>query len=158
MISALPGVRLSIFASLAWSIAMAASAAIAGAVKSWSPGGNLQMIIAVFDFGGLAGFVPALTAYRFYAADKARGQRFSLAFLALLATTLLFTWLTYLAIFRSYYAQWHDDFLTGDWLREQFFTTASSAYQFAVLGLRSFLPLGLPALFFASWLISKKPV
>jgi hypothetical protein len=137
---------------------MAASAALAGVMKRWSSGGNLEIVVATFAAGGLAGFAPALFACRFLGAGKTRSQRFALAFLALAAATIACTTLMFTLVLRSYYAQWHDDFPSIDWFEEQFFTTASATYQFAVLGLRSFLPLGLPALFFAAWLISKKPV
>jgi hypothetical protein len=156
--AALPAPRLAVLGSLAWALTMAASAALAGVMKSRAFGGNLETVIAVFGIGGLAGFVPALTAYRLFGRQKTHSQRFSLMFLALTLPTIACTSLTFTLILRSYYAQWHDDFPSPHWFEEQFFTTASSTYQFAVLGLRSFLPLGLPALFFASWLISKKPV
>jgi hypothetical protein len=156
--AALPSPAFAVFASLAWAMAMAASAALAGAMKSRAFSGNLETVIAVFGAGGLAGFAPALTAYRLFGRHKARGQRFSLMFLALAATTIICTSLAYTLVYRTYYAQWHDDFPSLHWFEEQFFTTASSTYQFAVLGLRSYLPLGIIALFLASWLMSKKPV
>ena len=137
---------------------MGASAALAGVMKSWAGGGNLVFVTASFAAGGLAAFVPALIAYRMFGARKSRSQRLALIFLALTAATILFTNMAFALIYRTYYAQWHGDFLSGDWLRQQFFTTASSTYQFAVIGLRSYFPLGIAALFFASWLISKKPV
>jgi hypothetical protein len=156
--AALPAPALAVFGSLGWASVTGASAALAGLMKSRAFGGNLETVIAVFGIGGLAGFVPALTAYRLFGRQKTHNQRFSLIFLALTLATVACTSLTFTLILRSYYAQWHDDFPSFHWFEEQFFTTASSTYQFAVLGLRSFLPLGLPALFLASWLISKKPV
>jgi hypothetical protein len=137
---------------------MSASAFLSGAARGKAFGGSLETLVLTFFIGGLAGFVPALFLFRLFGAGMARSQRFALAFLALSAATIACTSLTFTIIFRSYYAQWHDNFLTGDWLREQFFTFASASYQFGVLGLRSFLPLGLVALFGAAWLISKKPV
>jgi hypothetical protein len=156
--AALPAPALAVAGSLGWALTMASSAALAGLMRSRAFGGNLETVIAVFGIGGLAGFVPALTAYRLFGRQKSRSQRFSLMFLALTLATVACTSLTFTLILRSYYAQWHDDFPSLHWFEEQFFTTASSTYQFAVLGLRSFLPLGLPALFFAAWLMSKKPV
>ena len=155
---ALSGFATPLLGSIAWSLAMGASAALSGALKAKAFGGNLEMTVMVFAFGGLAGFAPGLAAFRYLAAGKSRSQRFSLAFLSLAGATLLFTAITFALIFRSYYAQWHETVFSGDWFRQQFFTTASSFYQFAVLGLRSYLPIGLPSLFLASWLISKKPV
>jgi hypothetical protein len=137
---------------------MGASAALAGVMKSWAGGGNLRVVAISFAAGGFAAFVPAFAAYRLFGARKTRSQRFSLAFLTLASATVFFTAITFALIFRSYYAQWHDTVFSGDWFRQQFFTTASSLYQFAVLGLRSYLPIGLPALFAAAWLISRKPV
>jgi hypothetical protein len=137
---------------------MGASALLSGAARGKAFGGNLETLVLTFFIGGLAGFVPALVIFRLFGAGKTRSQRFALAFLALAGLTIVCTSLTFTIIFRSYYAQWHGDVLTGHWLEQQFFTMASASYQFAVLGLRSFLPLGLFALFGAAWLISKKPV
>jgi hypothetical protein len=156
--AALPSPALAVFGSLAWGAVMCASAALAGVMKSRALNGNFETVIAIFAGGGFVGFVPALTAYRLFGRGKTRSQRFSLLFLALAAATIACTSLSYSLIYRSYYAQWHDDFPSLHWLEEQFFTTASSSYQFAVLGLRLFLPLGIVALFATSWLMSKKPV
>jgi hypothetical protein len=158
MKQALPGGAAALCGSLAWSLAMGSSAWLSGALKGKAFGGSLGTLVLTFAIGGLAGFVPALFAYRLLRAGKSASQRYALAFLALAAATIVCTSLTFTLIFRSYYAQWHDGILTGHWLEEQFFTLASAGYQFAVLGLRSFLPLGLAALFAASWLLSKKPV
>ena len=155
---ALPGGASALFGSLAWALVMGASAWLSGAMKAKAFGGSLETLVMTFAFGGLASFVPALIAYRLLGAGRSASQRFSLAFLALAGATIVSTSLTFTLIFRSYYAKWHDGFLTGHWLEQQFVTLASASYQFAVLGLRSFLPLGLAALFTASWLISKKPV
>jgi hypothetical protein len=45
-------------------------------------------------------------------------------------------------IYRNFYAQWHGDPFTRIWLFQLTFTSASALYQFAVLGLRLYLPLG----------------
>jgi hypothetical protein len=156
--AALPAPAFAVFGSIGWALAMAASAALAGVLKSRAFSGNLETVIAIFGIGGLAGFAPALAAYRLFGGRKARGQRFSLMFLALAAATIICTSLAYTLVYRTYYAQWHDDFPSLHWFEEQFFTTASSTYQFAVLGLRSYLPLGIIALFLTSWVMSKKPV
>ena len=131
---------------------------LSGALKGKALEGSLETLVLTFSIGGFAGFVPALFVYRLFSRGRSASQRFSLAFLALTAMTIVCTSLTFTLIFRAYYAQWHEAFLTRHWLEQQFFTTASASYQFAVLGLRSFLPLGLAALFLASWQISKKPV
>jgi hypothetical protein len=156
--AALPGGVEALFGSLVWAALMGASAWLAGAAAGKSIRGSLSAEIVTFSIGGLAALSPGLFLFRLLGPGKGHGQRFALIFLSLAAATALCTWLTFAVFFRAYYAQWHDDFLTGDWLREQIFTMASAGYQFAVLGLRSFLPLGLPALFLASWHISKKPV
>ena len=59
-------------------------------------------------------------------------------------------------IFRQYYAQWHGDPFTRIWLVQLVFTTASALYQFAVLGIRLYLPVGVIFLFAASWLLADR--
>ncbi|MGF9691472.1 hypothetical protein AAIH46_01530 [Rhizobium sp. 0TCS1.26] len=68
--------------------------------------------------------------------------RLPLAFVILGAATLAFTALLFALDYRAFYARWHADAFTLDWTLQQLFTTASATYQFLVIGLRLYLPLG----------------
>ena len=137
---------------------MALSAALTAWAREWAAGGNMRAVIVTFAIGGVLALVPALVLFNLAKARKSFSQRFAIAFLLLSAATLGSTLLVYSIGYRSYYAKWHAVALTHDWFLQLFFTTASGVYQFAVLGVRSFLPLGLVCLFGVSWLIARRPV
>ncbi|WP_137131236.1 hypothetical protein [Rhizobium sp. FY34] len=44
--------------------------------------------------------------------------------------------------YRAFYARWHADAFTRDWILQFLFTSASAVYQFLVLGFSLYLPLG----------------
>ena len=71
-------------------------------------------------------------------------------FLALSLSTLGTTALLFALDYRSYYASWHEEFGTITWAYQFVFTVAGAIVQFAVLGVRMFLPLGFAALFIVS--------
>ncbi len=52
--------------------------------------------------------------------------------------------------YRSYYAQWHEPALTIAWSIQFVHTVATAFYQFIVLGIRLYFPLGFIALALAS--------
>lgn len=52
--------------------------------------------------------------------------------------------------YRSYYAEWHASAFTPTWAFEFAFTMLTALYQFVVLGMRLYFPLGFAALVAAS--------
>ncbi|TIU13037.1 MAG: hypothetical protein E5W40_08905, partial [Mesorhizobium sp.] len=72
------------------------------------------------------------------------------AFVCLLATTISFTGGLFALHYRSYYAQWHEPALTIAWSIQFVHTVATAFYQFIVLGIRLYFPLGFIALALAS--------
>ena len=48
--------------------------------------------------------------------------------------------------YRLFYARWHAPFGTRTWVYQFTFTSASAVYQFIVMGIRLYLPLGFAAL------------
>jgi hypothetical protein len=64
----------------------------------------------------------------------------------LATVTIGLTALAYAIQYRLYYSEWHDDPFTIRWIFEVGFTTLAAMYQFAVMGMSLFLPLGLVAL------------
>jgi hypothetical protein len=60
--------------------------------------------------------------------------------------------------YRLFYAQWHRPFGTRIWAYQFIFTSAGAVYQFLVMGLRLYLPVGLPILAGTSlWLARSMP-
>jgi len=97
------------------------------------------------------------SAARRLANDPARLEAaFAAAFLCLTVFTIAVTSMIFALILRNFYAQWHGDPLSKLWLVQFAFTTASALYQFAVMGIRLYLPLGVMFLFGASWLLANR--
>jgi hypothetical protein len=98
----------------------------------------------------------ALATFRFVAFGRSREAAFAAAFICLTVFTIGATSLMFAIIYRNFYAQWHGDPFTRLWVIQLVFTTAAALYQFAVQGLRLYLPLGVIFLFGASWLLATR--
>ncbi len=144
--------------SLGWAAAMMASAGLNLFLLNRAPDKNTQLLVLFFGLGGLIAF--PLTAYlmRWMPLNWRTGQRFACAFIVLLVTTLGLTSFIFALQFRVYFAQWHDNEYSIRLVFETVFTILSAVYQFLVLALRLYLPLGLVALLGASWTFATKRV
>lgn len=138
--------------TLLWCAAMAASAAISLYwLRSGVVDATAERLIGVFALGALMGFPAALTLLSLVPDRWRNSQRFAAGFLAFGAATLGFTAFLVALDFLNYYSEWHDDHLSKRRVFETVMTILSACYQFLVLGLRLFLPLGFFALIAASW-------
>ena len=155
---ALPSLSFSVLGGLLWAGLMALSALVSMYLRHWENHAHFETIILVFCLGGFFAFAPAMLAYNVIARGKTRSQRFAAAYIALLFVTLGATAFVYYIQFRDYFAQWHEAALSRIWFLQTFYTGLGAAYEFAVLGSRFYLPIGLIALFGASFWLSKKPV
>ena len=104
----------------------------------------------LYALGASIGFPVALFLARFVSAGRSAEAAFAAMFLALSLSTLGVTALLFALDYRSYYSRWHEDFGTITWIFQFVFTIAGAVVQFAVLGMRMFLPLGLAGLFLVS--------
>ncbi|MCB1425472.1 MAG: hypothetical protein R3D65_12365 [Zhengella sp.] len=153
-----PGWRLAVAGTAAWALALAASAAAGLAMHGWSwP--DMQPAVLLFFCGGflafplavwLAGFLDAWLAFR-------PGQRFASVFILLGMGSVALTALIFSQVFRHYFSGFHGPFGSKLWLIQTIFTSAAAIYHFLVMGLRLFLPLGLPALLLAALLLARRP-
>lgn len=147
--NALPGWRTSFFGSILWAVLMALSAGTALWLNQRTTVPAISALIILFACGGLAAFMPAITIANVFRLTD-RKSRFAAFFVALTICTVGLTALFYALHFRFYFSQWHADPFTIRWAFEFAFTIAAALYQFAVLGLRLFFPVGLVALFLAA--------
>lgn len=113
-------------------------------------------VLVLFFAGGMAGWVLMLPFARFFALGRPPETRFASAFLWLTVATIGTTALFFALQYRSFYAQWHAPFLTHIWRLQFLFTSASAVYQFAVMGLRLYLPLGFIFLLAASAIMARR--
>lgn len=111
---------------------------------------------ALWFAGGLFAYPFALFAIRFVARNRPDEIAFAAAVIFLSLATILITALIFAVIYRNFYAQWHGPFPSRLWVFQLVFTTAAALYQFAVMGMRLYLPLGAIFLLAASVMIARR--
>lgn len=144
--------------SLGWAGAMMASAALNLFLLHRAPDKNTQLLVLFFGLGGLIALPLSAFIVRWMPTNWRVGQKFAFAFITLLLITLGLTSFIFALHFRIYFAQWHDDEYSRRFMFETVFTILSAIYQFLVLALRLYLPLGLVALLGASWGFATKRI
>lgn len=140
-----PGVAESLIGAFGWGLAMATTAALGLEWRMEAITGHFRPLLAVYFAGGLIAWPAALFATRFVALDARPTFRFAVALAMLALATIGFTAIVFALVYRQFYAEWHGEPFTKLWVLQFVITIISALYQFAVLGLRLFLPLG-PAL------------
>ncbi|MBW8447479.1 MAG: hypothetical protein K0M49_17795 [Arenimonas sp.] len=120
------------------------------------PTAHRATVLALYFSGAALGWIAALPLIRFAGHSRPQETRFAAAFLFLAGGTAAFTALLFALQYRHFYAQWHEPFGTRIWLFQFAFTSASAVYQFAVLGIRNYLPFGLILLIGASILHARR--
>ncbi len=135
-----------------WAVAMAASGAISVWRLDWQDEAALARVALLFFLGGVLAYPPAVLAARVLTRDRPPETRFSAMLVGLAAGTIGATALLFGLFYRVYYSHWHGEAFTIVWIFQFAFTVAAAVYHFLVLGLRMYLPVGLPALFaFSLW-------
>ncbi|KQZ78270.1 hypothetical protein ASD64_13105 [Mesorhizobium sp. Root157] len=146
---ALPSLRLSLAGAIGWGLAMGASALTDLLLAEWVTPAQIREISLMFVAGGALAFPAALYLARFVSIGRGREAAFAALFVCLLATTIAFTSGLH-ALLYWLLAERHTTVFSGFWFSEVFFTIAAALYQFAVLGIRLYLPIGFVALLLTS--------
>lgn len=149
------GWRESLSGALGWGAAMALSAQASLWLSNAAMTSHYWSLTALVFAGAALAWPPSLAAFRFMSFGRTRETAFAAAFLCLTVLTIGITAVIFAVIYRQFYAQWHGDPLTKLWVIQLVFTVASALYQFAVMGLRLYLPLGIGFLFAASWVLAR---
>lgn len=158
MRASLPAVREVLFGAPLWGLVMALSALVALYLRNAAETSHLRGILVLFFSGGLVSWPFALFFGRFLAIGRGRETRFAAFFLCLTVCTIAATAFLFAMDYRSFYARWHAPFGTRIWVYQFTFTSASAVYQFFVMGIRLYLPLGFAALALTSlWLTCHMP-
>lgn len=145
-VRALPTLREVLAGGPAWALAMALAARHALWLREHDATFQLQGILMLFALGGLIAWPPSLFAARYIAQDRAFETRFAAFLLCLITGTVGVTALLFSLDYRMFYAQWHAAAGSRTWFFQLLFTILSAFYQFLVLGVRLYLPLGAIAL------------
>jgi len=146
----LPGWRATLFGSFLWAATMGTSALINLLLDNWVTPEKIRTVSLLFAGGGALAFPVGLFAARLVSLGRGREVAFAAAMVCLVAATIGLTAGFYALQYRSYYAEWHAPVFTLTWGFQLAFTMAVASYQFMVLGIRLYFPLGFIALFAAS--------
>ncbi|HEV7322727.1 MAG TPA: hypothetical protein VGO04_29345 [Ensifer sp.] len=154
---AVPSLRVLVVGAPLWSASMALSAWYGLWLRERALTFHLAELLWIFGLGALLAWPPALFLARLTALGRGAETRFAAYLLFLSLGTIGMTALLFALDYREFYAQWHAPVGTRTWLFQFAFTTAIAFYQFLVMGLRLYLPVGGVILLGASlWLASRR--
>ena len=144
--------------AVAWSAMNTLSAIVSLAMQGRGFAPNAGLLVLIFTVGAALAY-PLSRALLYFTPDKwLPTQRFAAAFIVLCGSTVGITAMLFAYQFQDYYSQWHDDHLSKRLIFETVFTMLSACYQFLVLALRNYFPVGFIALLGASWLFAAKRI
>jgi hypothetical protein len=149
-VRAIPSWREALIGGPAWGLAMAFSAWCALWLREHDETFHLESILLLYALGGLVAWPLSLFAGRSIAQGRAVETRFAAYLLCLIAGTIGVTALFFALDYRLFYSQWHAAAGSRIWFHQALFTSLSAYYQFLVLGVRLYLPVGAVALLLAS--------
>ena len=146
----MPAPRTALFGALLWAGTMGASALVNLLLYDWETPEKIRTVSLLYACGGALAFPVGLFAARLVSLGRRWEVAFAAAFVCLLGATVGLTSGLFALQYRSYYAEWHAPAFTLTWGFQLVFTTLVALYQFVVLGIRLYFPLGFVALFAAS--------
>jgi len=131
-----------------WALLLTGSAFLG--LKHWMMPAHTAVVLLLYAAGAVLSFPVAMFLAEAIAGDKRPTQRFAAAFLSLATTTIGLTAALLAMDYRAYYAHSHEEAFSRIWVLQLTGTALSAFYQFAVIGLRLYFPLGFIGLFAAS--------
>lgn len=146
----MPELRIAFFGALLWAATMGASALVNLFLDDWETPEKIRIVTLLFAVGAALAFPIGLFAAKLVSQGRRWEVAFAAAFVCLAAATVGLTAGLFALQYRSYYAEWHAPAFTHTWALQFVFTTLIALYQFVVLGIRLYFPLGFVALFAAS--------
>ena len=154
--SGLASWRLLLLGPLVWGLAMVASVGYGLHHLGRLTSANDILLLVLVFVGAALGFVAALPVTRILAGGRRPETVLAAAMLALTLATLGFTIALFALQYRHFYAQWHGAMFSRRWFLEFLGTTAGAVIQFAVLGIRLYLPFGLFFLGLGSFWLARR--
>lgn len=150
-----PSLTLCLGGAVGWGLLMAACALVSLLLHERWQTFHLAKLLALYFCGGVAAWPIVLPLARWLTRRHAAETRFAAHFVLLGVGTIAMTAFLFAMQYRLFYAQWHQPFGTRIWVYQFVFTSAGAVYQFAVMGLSLYLPVGLPLLAGASLWLAK---
>lgn len=154
---ALPARPTAIAGALAWALLMGGSAYAKLLMANWQMPGSIATVVLLFAAGGAIAFPLGLFMARLLALGRSGEVAFAAFLVCLISATIAVTGGLYALQYRSYYAEWHGTPFSVRWFFQFAFTSAGALYQFAILGIRFYFPLGFVALFAAALWFVRQP-
>ncbi|SFT81175.1 hypothetical protein SAMN05518861_105289 [Mesorhizobium sp. YR577] len=152
-----PSVRVASIGAALWAVAMAGSALFNLMLDAWETPEKMRTVTTLFAAGGFLAFPLGLWGAAFLSQGKRAETAFAAAFVSFAVATIGVTAVLYAIQYRLYYAQWHADAFTVIWAFQIVFTGLAALYQFTVLGIRLFFPVGFVVLFIAALWFARRP-
>lgn len=153
-----PSLALCLGGAFVWGLLMTACAFLSLHMEGRDENFHLEKLLLIYFVGGLFAWPIALPLARLLTRRRRTETRFAAHFVLLSLGTIAMTAFFFAMEYRLFYAQWHQPFGTRIWVFQFVFTSIGAAYQFLVMGLRLYLPVGLPLLAGASlWLALSMP-
>lgn len=138
--------------SVLWAILMTASAILSLVLEGWQDRSGIGVVAVLFCISALIAYAPSVVVACILSQERGMETRFAAHILMLAAGTVFTAALLNGLWLRSYFAAWHATPFSIEWTFQFVFTVAGGAYQFALFGMRLYLPLGFAALLaFALW-------
>lgn len=103
---------------------------------------HVQAILVIFFIGAALAWPLAIYIGRFCAIGRRRETAFAAFFVSLCVLTMAVTASVFAMEYRVFFSRWHSPFGTFFWFLQFSFTFASACYQFVVMGVRLYMPLG----------------
>jgi len=148
MRQALPSPRVAALGAIFWALLLSGSAFLG--LKHWMMPVHTAVVLLLYAAGAMVAFPVAMFLAEVIAGDKRPTQRFAAAFLSLTTATIGLTAALFAMDYRAYYAHSHEEAFSRMWMLQFIGSALSALYQFAVIGLRLYFPLGFFGLFAAS--------
>ena len=118
--------------------------------------GQTAQVLVLYLLGGVLAFPISVFLSRALALGRRAETRFACIFLCLTLLTIAVTAFLFAMQYRLFFARWHAPFATRIWFYQFAFTSAGAVYQFIVMGVRLYMPVGLPALLGMSLWLTRK--
>ena len=154
--AALPGWRDALYGALFWGLAIGVSAQVAMWNINRGETFHFWSLSLLFFAGAALAWPLALVLVRFFALGRRAEIWFCAMLVFLSSATIGVTASLFALVYRIFYSQWHSEAFSTPWFYQQFFTTASAFYQFAVMGLRLYLPYGALALLAVALVVARR--
>ncbi|WP_429815447.1 hypothetical protein [Ensifer sp. B1-9] len=138
----LPTMRELVIGAPLWGAAMVLSAWFGLWLRERALTFHLSELLLIFGSGALLAWAPSLLLARLAALGRRAETRFAAYLFFLSLGTVAMTAMLYALDYRQFYTQWHAPAGSRIWFFQFAFTSLIAFYQFLVLGLRLYLPLG----------------